>query len=48
MKFIVFSGEIYITNVFQPKHNTTGIGKDKEKDFGSLDGISSLEIPEKV
>ena len=33
MKFGVFTGEIYITKVFQPKNNTTGIGKDKEKDF---------------
>ena len=31
------SGFIY---VFQPKNNTKYIGKDKEKDFGSLDGIS--------
>ena len=33
---------------FQPKHNTKYIGKDKEKDFGSLDGIPSLEIAAKV
>ncbi|XP_068739255.1 uncharacterized protein [Montipora capricornis] len=47
-------GEIFnrsrsaFTKVFQPKNNTAGIGKDKEKDFGSFEGISSLEIAEKV
>ena len=33
---------------FQQKNNTAGIRKDKEKDFGSFDGISSLEIAEMV
>ena len=37
---------LYIS--FQPKHNTKYIGKDKEKDFGSLDGIPSFEIAAKV
>ena len=50
-------GEIFnrsrsaFTKVFQAKKkkkNTAGIGKDKEKDLGSFDGISSLEIAEKV
>ena len=47
-------GEIFnrsrsaFTKVFQPKNTTSGIGKDKEKDFGSFEGISSLEIAEKV
>ena len=47
-------GEIFnrsrsaFTKVFQAKNNTAGIGKDKEKDFGSFDGISSLETAEKV
>ena len=30
--------------VFQPKNDTKYIGKDKEKDFGSLDESSSFEI----
>ena len=36
------------TKVFQPKNYTTGFGKDKEKDCGSLDGILSVKIAEKV
>ena len=36
------------TKVFRPKNYTTGFGTDKENDCGSLDGISSVKIAEKV
>ena len=37
------------TNVFRPKKKyTTGFGKDKEKDCGAFDGMSSVKIAEKV
>ena len=35
-------------NVFRPKNYTKGFGKDKEKDCGAFDGISSVKIAEKV
>ncbi|XP_068721028.1 uncharacterized protein [Montipora capricornis] len=35
------------TKVFQPKHYSTGFGKDEEKDCGALDGILSVKIAEK-
>ncbi|XP_068744155.1 uncharacterized protein [Montipora capricornis] len=35
-------------NVFWPNNYTTGFGKDKEKDCGAFDGISSVKIAEKM
>ena len=46
MNFVSVVERLYVS--FQPKHNTKYIGKDKEKDFDSLEGILSLEIAAKV
>ena len=45
---ILFRSPSGFNYVLQPKNSTKYIGNDKGKDFGSLDGISSLEIAEKV